>query len=61
MYANNLYATCQFAFSVSDPLNYEEATKKEGCNQEMVEEMKSIENNGTWEMMGLSKGKTQLV
>ena len=28
-YANNLYATCQFSFSVSDPLNYEEAAEKE--------------------------------
>ena len=44
-YANNLYATCQFAFSISGPLDYKEAAEKEEWDKSIVEEMESIEKN----------------
>ena len=42
---------------MSDPLYYEEAAEKEEWQKAMVEEMKSIEKNGTWKMVDLPKGK----
>ncbi|KAH0711345.1 hypothetical protein KY289_007304 [Solanum tuberosum] len=59
-YANNLYTSCQFALIVSDPMNYEEAAGKEEWKKAMVEEMKSIEKNGTWEMIELPNGKNAI-
>ena len=43
----DIYASCQFALTISDPMNYEEAAEKEERKKAMVEEMQSIEKNGT--------------
>lgn len=59
-YPNNVYTSCQFALAISDPLFHEEAAKKEEWRKAMVEEMKSIEKNGTWEMVDLPEGKNSI-
>ena len=42
-----MYASCQFALIVSDPMNYEEATEKEDGKKAMAVEMQSVKKNGT--------------
>jgi len=60
-YPVDKYILSQFALTVSDPLYYEEATEKEVCQKAMVvEEMESIENNGTWQMVNLLEGKNAI-
>jgi len=41
-------------------LCYEEATEKEESQKAMVGEIKSIENNETWQMVDLPKGKNAI-
>ena len=43
----DIYASCQFALIVSNPMNDEEATEEEEWKKAMVVEMQSIEKNGT--------------
>ncbi|KAH0730413.1 hypothetical protein KY289_001601 [Solanum tuberosum] len=59
-YANEMYITCQFSFAISDPTHYEEAVEKEEWRRAVLEEMKSIEKNGTWEMVELPKDKNAI-
>lgn len=59
-YANDMYTTCQFSFAVSDPTHYGEAAEKEEWRRAMLDEMKSIEKNGTWEMVELPEGKNAI-
>ncbi|KAL4353579.1 hypothetical protein GQ457_06G019510 [Hibiscus cannabinus] len=59
-YTDDTYASCQFALVVSDPLYYEEAADKEEWQKAMMEEMKSIEKNGTWEMVDLPDDKNAI-
>ena len=47
-YPANTYISSQFALTVSDPLYYEEAAENKEWQKAMVEEMESIEKNGTW-------------
>jgi len=57
-YPADTYILSQFALTVSDPLYYEEAAaEKEEWQKAMVEEMESIEKNGTWKMVDLPEGK----
>lgn len=42
-----MYTTCQFSFAISDPTHYGETAEKEEWRRAMLEEMKSIEKNGT--------------
>ena len=46
-YASDMYRTCQFSFAISDPTHYGETAEKEEWRRAMLEEMKSIEKNGT--------------
>ena len=39
---------------------FEDAADKEEWQQAMTGEMKAIERNGTWEMIGLPEGKTAI-
>ena len=56
----DIYASCQFALTVSDPIIYGEAAEKEEWQMAMVEEMKAIEKNETWEMVDLPEGKNAI-
>ncbi|CAL5345664.1 unnamed protein product [Camellia sinensis] len=56
----DIYESCQFALSVSDPMTYGEAATKEEWQRAMVEELAAIEKNRTWEMMDLSEGKNAI-
>ena len=56
----DIYASCQFSLTVSDPMNYKEAAEKEVWKKARVEEMRSIEKNGTWEMVGLPNEKNTI-
>ena len=56
----DIYASCQFALTVSDPIYYEEAAEKEEWQKAMVEEINTIEKNGTWEMIDLPEGKNAI-
>ncbi|KAK9157521.1 hypothetical protein Scep_004095 [Stephania cephalantha] len=49
----DIYASCQFALTVSDPINYGDAAEKEEWRKAMEEEMKTIEKNETWEITDL--------
>ncbi|KAK9007265.1 hypothetical protein V6N11_051094 [Hibiscus sabdariffa] len=42
-----IYASCQFALTVLDPIHYEEAAKQEEWQRALMEEMNAIEKNGT--------------
>jgi len=42
------------------PLCYKDATEKEERQQVMLEEMKAIKKNGTWEMTDLPEGKNAI-
>ena len=53
----DIYASCQFALTISDPMNYEEAAEKEERKKAMVEEMQSIEKNETWDLVDLPNEK----
>ena len=53
----DIYASCQFSLTVSDPMSDEEATEKEEWKKVMVVEMQSIEKNGTWDMVDLPNEK----
>ncbi|KAF3651721.1 putative chaperonin 60 subunit beta 4, chloroplastic-like [Capsicum annuum] len=59
-YANDMYTSCQFSFVVSDPTHYGEAAEKEEWRSAMVEEINSIEKNGTWEMVELPEDKNAI-
>jgi hypothetical protein len=59
-YTNDFYASCHFALAVSDPQQYGEAAEKEEWQKAMLEEVKSIEKNGTWEMVDLPEGKNAI-
>ena len=41
-------------------MNYKEAAEKEVWKKARVEEMRSIEKNGTWEMVGLPNEKNTI-
>ncbi|KAK9111245.1 hypothetical protein Scep_018764 [Stephania cephalantha] len=56
----DIYASCQFALTVSDPINYGEAAEKEEWRKAMEEEMKAIEKNETWEITDLPEGKNAI-
>ncbi|KAK9118982.1 hypothetical protein Scep_017075 [Stephania cephalantha] len=56
----DIYASCQFALTVSDPSNYKEAAEKEEWRKAMEEEMKAIEKNETWEITDLPEGKNAI-
>ena len=43
----DIFASCQFALTISNPMSYAELAEKEEWKKAMVEEMKSIEKNGT--------------
>ena len=55
-----MYTTCQFSFAISDPTHYGETAEKEEWRRAMLEEMKSIEKNGTWEIIKLPNGKNAI-
>ena len=52
--------SCQFFLAVSDPMYYEDVADKEEWQQAMIEKIKAIERNGTWEMTDLPEGKTAI-
>ena len=52
-----IYASCQFALTVSDPMNYEEATEKEDRKKVMAVEMQSVKKDGTRDMVDLPNEK----
>ena len=56
----DIYASCQFTLTVSDPMSYKEAAEKEEWKKARVEEMQSIEKNGTWEMVDLPNEKNTI-
>ncbi|CAL5340443.1 unnamed protein product [Camellia sinensis] len=56
----DIYESCQFALTVSDPMTYGEAATKEEWQRAMVEELAAIEKNRTWEMMDLPEGKNAI-
>lgn len=56
----DIYESCQFAFTVSDPTTYGEAVAKEEWQRAMIEELIAIEKNGTWLMMDLPEGKNAI-
>lgn len=43
----DIYATCQYALTVVDPMYYKEAAEKKEWQQAMVEKMQAIEKNNT--------------
>ncbi|KAL4312115.1 hypothetical protein GQ457_01G013630 [Hibiscus cannabinus] len=49
----DIYASCQFALNVSDPIHNEDAAEREEWHRAMMEEMNATEKNGTWEMTDL--------
>ena len=51
----DIYASCQFALTVSDPMNYEEAT--EDGKKAMTVEMQSFKKDETWDMVYLPNEK----
>ncbi|XP_022966695.1 uncharacterized protein LOC111466326 [Cucurbita maxima] len=53
----DIYASCQFALTLSDPMNYEEATEKEDGKKGMAVEMQSVKKDGTWDMVDLPNKK----
>ena len=53
----DIYASCQFALTISDPMNYEEATEKEDGKKAMTVEMQSVKKDGTWDMVDLPNEK----
>lgn len=53
----DIYNTCSFAFTISDPSLYEEAAKDYEWQSAMREEMKSIQHNQMWELTKLPDGK----
>jgi len=52
--------SCQFTIAVSNSMYYKDAANKEEWQQAMIEEIKAIERNRTWEMTDLSKGTTAI-
>jgi len=53
----DIYASCQFALTVSDPMNYEEATEKEDGKKAMTVEMQSFKKDEIWDMDDLPNEK----
>ncbi|XP_047257668.1 TMV resistance protein N-like [Capsicum annuum] len=58
-YSNSIYTSCQFSLLVSDSIYYVEAAEKEEWQQAMVEEIKDVEKNKTWELVNLPEGKNK--
>ena len=52
-----IYETCDFALTVSDPTSYEEAVEKDEWRQAMQDELLAIQRNKTWDLVPLSKDK----
>ncbi|XP_028062411.1 uncharacterized protein LOC114265776 [Camellia sinensis] len=56
----DIYESCQFALTVSNPITYGEAAAKEEWQRAMIEELTAIEKTRTWEMMDLPEGKNAI-
>lgn len=53
-----MYTSCQCSLFVSDPVYYGETAKKEERQQAiMMDEIKAVEKNDTWELVNLREGK----
>ena len=55
-----IYETCDFALSVSDPIYYDDAAQEQVWQDAMAEEMKCIQKNNTWELVDLPEGKNAI-
>ena len=55
-----IYETCDFTLSVSDPIWYSDAVKNQMWQSAMTEEIKSIEKNNTWQLVDLPQEKNAI-
>ncbi|CAH9095067.1 unnamed protein product [Cuscuta epithymum] len=53
----DIYESCDFAFIVTEPADYQEAATCVEWTQAMKEEINAIEKNKTWELVNLPKEK----
>lgn len=52
-----IYETCDFALSISDPVLYSDAAKEQMWQNAMTQEINSIEKNNTWQLVDLPADK----